>query len=80
VAQQHANDQGEEIVDKACCLYGNTVFLHKDIAEAKTFDQVLEEASKSIFVPLTVGGSIRSYTDPTWGQTWSALQVATRYF
>lgn len=42
--------------------------------------QVLEEASKSIFVPLTVGGGIRSYTDPKSGQTWSALAVAARYF
>jgi len=42
--------------------------------------QVLEEASKSIFVPLTVGGGIRSYTDQKSGQTWSALEVAARYF
>jgi len=38
VAQQHAKDQGEEDVDEACCLRGNTVFLHKDITRAKTFD------------------------------------------
>ena len=38
VAQQHANHQGEEDVDEACCLSGNTVFLHKDITKAKTFD------------------------------------------
>jgi glutamine amidotransferase/cyclase len=42
--------------------------------------QVLEEASKSIFVPLTVGGGIRNYTDQKSGQTWSALEVAARYF
>ena len=41
---------------------------------------VLEEASKSIFVPLTVGGGIRSYTDPDTMQSWSALEVAARYF
>jgi glutamine amidotransferase/cyclase len=41
---------------------------------------VLEQASKSIFVPLTVGGGIRSYSDPISGQTWSALEVASRYF
>jgi len=41
---------------------------------------VLEEASKNIFVPLTVGGGIRSYTDPDTNQTWSALEVAARYF
>lgn len=41
---------------------------------------VLEEASKNIFVPLTVGGGIRSYTDPDTKQSWSALEVAARYF
>ncbi len=42
--------------------------------------QVLEAASKTIFVPLTVGGGIRSYTDPESGKTWDALEVASRYF
>jgi len=42
--------------------------------------QVLEEASKSIFVPLTVGGGIRSYADPESGKVYSALEVASRYF
>jgi len=42
--------------------------------------QVLEEASRSIFVPMTVGGGIRSYTDPETGKTWDALEVASRYF
>ena len=42
--------------------------------------QVLEESSKSIFVPLTVGGGIRSYTDPDSGVEYSALEVASRYF
>mmetsp|Transcript_16332 Transcript_16332/g.18615 ORF Transcript_16332/g.18615 Transcript_16332/m.18615 type:complete len:561 (+) Transcript_16332:147-1829(+) len=42
--------------------------------------QVLEQASRSIFVPMTVGGGIRSYTDPETGKTWDALEVASRYF
>lgn len=42
--------------------------------------QVLEEASRCIFVPLTVGGGIRSYSHSTTGQTYSALEVASRYF
>ena len=41
---------------------------------------VLEEASKSIFVPSTMGGGMDSYTDPISGQTRSALEVPTRYF
>jgi glutamine amidotransferase/cyclase len=41
---------------------------------------VLEESSKSIFVPLTVGGGIRKYEDPGSGKVYSALEVASRYF
>ncbi|KAF0696757.1 Aste57867_12516 [Aphanomyces stellatus] len=40
---------------------------------------VLEAASECVFVPLTVGGGIRAYTDAT-NRTWSALDVAARYF
>ena len=40
---------------------------------------VLEAASSRVFVPLTIGGGIRSYTDGS-GKTWSALDVASRYF
>ena len=41
--------------------------------------QVLEESSKGIFVPLTVGGGIRSYKDDS-GNVFSALEVAAIYF
>mmetsp|Transcript_26144 Transcript_26144/g.26372 ORF Transcript_26144/g.26372 Transcript_26144/m.26372 type:complete len:568 (+) Transcript_26144:70-1773(+) len=41
--------------------------------------QVLEQSSENVFVPLTVGGGIRGYTDDT-GVTYSALDVAARYF
>jgi glutamine amidotransferase/cyclase len=56
-----------------------TSFRH-GVIEDMPMLHVLEEASKNIFVPLTVGGGIRSYTDPDSGQTWSALEVASRYF
>lgn len=56
-----------------------TSFRH-GVIEDMPMLQVLEEASKKIFVPLTVGGGIRSYTDPDSGQTWTALEVASRYF
>ena len=42
--------------------------------------QVLEEASRSIFVPLTVGGGIRSHQDPGSDKVYTALEVAARYF
>ncbi len=41
--------------------------------------KVLEETSKNVFVPLTIGGGIRDFTDRN-GQFSSALEVASRYF
>ena len=41
--------------------------------------KVLEAASEKIFVPLTIGGGIRSYADNE-GHKYSALEVAARYF
>eukprot|EP00548_Thalassiothrix_antarctica_P008368 CAMPEP_0194134214 /NCGR_PEP_ID=MMETSP0152-20130528/4292_1 /TAXON_ID=1049557 /ORGANISM="Thalassiothrix antarctica, Strain L6-D1" /LENGTH=555 /DNA_ID=CAMNT_0038829839 /DNA_START=171 /DNA_END=1838 /DNA_ORIENTATION=+ len=58
----------------------NITSFRQGVLEDMPMLHVLEEASKSIFVPLTVGGGIRSYTDPASGQTWSALEVASRYF
>ena len=58
----------------------NITSFRQGVIEDMPMLQVLEESSKSIFVPLTVGGGIRSYTDPDSGQTWSALDVASRYF
>lgn len=36
--------------------------------------QVLELASQRVFVPLTVGGGIRSYTDDT-GKVWTRSRL-----
>lgn len=41
--------------------------------------QVLEQTSRNVFVPLTIGGGIRDYTDVN-GRTYTALDVASRYF
>ncbi len=41
--------------------------------------EVLERTSENVFVPLTIGGGIRDYTDKN-GKTYSALDVATEYF
>ena len=41
--------------------------------------QVLEETSKNVFVPLTIGGGIRDFTDAN-GRHYTALEVASRYF
>ncbi len=41
--------------------------------------RVLEETSKNVFVPLTIGGGIREFTDAD-GKHYTALDVAARYF
>ena len=40
---------------------------------------VLQETSKNVFVPLTIGGGIRDFTDRN-GKFYSALEVASEYF
>jgi glutamine amidotransferase/cyclase len=40
---------------------------------------VLKQTSKNVFVPLTIGGGIRDYTDKK-GKKYTALEVATEYF
>jgi glutamine amidotransferase/cyclase len=41
--------------------------------------QVLKNTSENVFVPLTIGGGIRDYTDKN-GTRYSALEVASEYF
>jgi len=41
--------------------------------------EVLQRTSENVFVPLTIGGGIREYTDSE-GTYWSALDVASEYF
>ena len=41
--------------------------------------EVLKQTSENVFVPLTIGGGIRDYTD-TDGRHYSALEVAPEYF
>jgi len=41
--------------------------------------EVLKRTSENVFVPLTIGGGIRDYTDKN-GRYYSALDVATEYF
>ena len=41
--------------------------------------EILEQTSKNVFVPLTIGGGIRDYTDKD-GREYSALEVAAKYF
>jgi len=41
--------------------------------------EVLRRTSENVFVPLTIGGGIRDYTDKN-GKHYSALEVASEYF
>jgi glutamine amidotransferase/cyclase len=41
--------------------------------------EVLRQTSRNVFVPLTIGGGIRDYTDKN-GRKYSALTVAAEYF
>ncbi|CAG36896.1 imidazole glycerol phosphate synthase HisHF [Desulfotalea psychrophila] len=41
--------------------------------------EVLQKASENVFVPLTIGGGIRDFTDSN-GKYYSALDVAAQYF
>ena len=41
--------------------------------------EVLKQTSRNVFVPLTIGGGIRDYTDKD-GRPYSALEVAAEYF
>jgi len=41
--------------------------------------EVLRRTSRNVFVPLTIGGGIRNYTDQN-GRSYSALEVAAEYF
>ncbi|MGD8777062.1 MAG: HisA/HisF-related TIM barrel protein, partial [Syntrophobacterales bacterium] len=41
--------------------------------------EVLRQTSKNVFVPLTIGGGIRDYTDKD-GRNYKALEVAAEYF
>ena len=41
--------------------------------------EVLKQTSENVFVPLTIGGGIRDYTDKD-GREYTALEVAAEYF
>ncbi|CAM9636856.1 unnamed protein product [Discosporangium mesarthrocarpum] len=69
----------EEGADEICFL--NITSFRQGVIDDLPMLQVLESASERVFVPMTVGGGIRSYTDSTGqARTYSAVEVAARYF
>ncbi|NIM46090.1 MAG: imidazole glycerol phosphate synthase subunit HisF [Nitrososphaeria archaeon] len=67
----------EEGADEICFLNitGFRDFPLKDMPML----EVLRKTSENVFVPLTIGGGIREYTDSD-GRKYSALDVASEYF
>ena len=57
----------------------NITSFREGVLEDTPMLALLTAASENVFVPLTVGGGIREYTEPS-GKTWSALDVAAQYF
>lgn len=74
LAQRYYDEGADEIA------FLNITSFRQGVIEDMPMLQVLEESSKKIFVPLTVGGGIRAYKDPASGKEYSALEVAARYF
>ncbi|XP_064937980.1 imidazole glycerol phosphate synthase hisHF, chloroplastic-like isoform X2 [Musa acuminata AAA Group] len=65
-----ANDKGDLVVTKGD---------QYDVREHSDEHQVLRYTSENVFVPLTVGGGIRDFTDGN-GRYYSSLEVASEYF
>ena len=61
-------------------VFLNITSFREGVLEDAPMLEVLSQASVNVFVPLTVGGGIREYTDPISGKTSSALEVAGAYF
>eukprot|EP01041_Mallomonas_annulata_P000378 gene378-691_t len=74
LCERYYEDGADEVV------FLNITSFRQGVLDDLPMLQVLEKSSEHVFVPLTVGGGIREYTDPVSGKAWSALDVAARYF
>ena len=73
LARQYYEDGADEIT-----FLNITGFRDFPLKDMPMLD-VLRKTSEKVFVPLTIGGGIRDYTDAE-GRTYSALDVAAAYF
>ena len=71
LCKRYYDDGADEVV------FLNITSFRQGVIEDMPMLQVLEQSSENVFVRLTVGGGIRSYTD-IHGKVWSALEVASR--
>mmetsp|Transcript_5785 Transcript_5785/g.22592 ORF Transcript_5785/g.22592 Transcript_5785/m.22592 type:complete len:555 (-) Transcript_5785:148-1812(-) len=74
LAQRYYEEGADEIT------FLNITSFREGVLQDMPMLQVLQHASARTFVPLTVGGGIREYTDRRTHITWSALDVAATYF
>ncbi len=73
VAQGYYNQGADEIT-----FLNITSWRNSPLRDAPMLE-VLKQTSKNVFVPLTIGGGIRAYTDPD-GTAFTAVDVAGIYF
>ncbi|XP_059659968.1 imidazole glycerol phosphate synthase hisHF, chloroplastic-like isoform X1 [Cornus florida] len=73
LAGQYYTDGADEV-----CFLNITGFRDFPLGDLPML-QVLRYASENVFVPLTVGGGIRDFTDGN-GRYYSSLEVASEYF
>lgn len=73
LAQRYFEEGADEIA-----FLNITAFRDFPLADQPMLE-VLRRTSERVFVPLTIGGGIRAFTDG-WGRRYSALDVANEYF
>lgn len=73
VAQRYYAQGADEI-----CFLNITSFRNTPLSDQPMLD-VMKETSKTVFVPMIIGGGIRDTVDPD-GKKYSALDVARLYF
>ncbi|HOJ70703.1 MAG TPA: imidazole glycerol phosphate synthase subunit HisF [Syntrophorhabdaceae bacterium] len=73
LAEKYYKQGADEIAFLNITGYRNFPLLNQPMLD------VLKETSKHVFVPLTIGGGITSYTDKD-GRSYSGLEVASMYF
>jgi len=73
LAERYYQDGADEVSFLNITAFRDLVLADQPMLE------VLRNSAKRVFVPLTVGGGIRSYVDAS-GKKYSALEVADAYF
>ncbi|KAI8323843.1 imidazole glycerol phosphate synthase HisHF [Martensiomyces pterosporus] len=74
LAKRYFDEGADEIAFLNITSFRNMPFKDMPMLE------VLRQASRSIFVPLTIGGGVRDIADPDGQRVWPAVQVAGEYF